>query len=134
MLLNMPTKKASKKPHILVVEDESALREMYEDWLTAENYQVSTAEDGVVGIDKIMHQHPDLVLLDIMLPKKDGFEVLEEVRRNPKTRDLPVIILSSLDKGFEQKQGLDLGAEHYLVKTEISPDSLYETINKVLKK
>lgn len=130
----MPTKKASKKPHILVVEDETALREMYAAWLKAEKYQVSTAEDGVVGIDQIMHQHPDLVLLDIMLPKKDGFEVLEEVRRNPKTHDLPVIILSSLDKDYEQKQGINLGAEHYLVKTDISPELLYETINKVLKK
>ncbi|MBU0646080.1 response regulator [Patescibacteria group bacterium] len=129
----MPTKKPSKKPHILVVEDEPALREMYAAWLEAEKYQVSTAEDGVVGIDHIMHQQPDLVLLDIMLPKKDGFEVLAEVRRNPKTRDLPVIILSSLDKDYEQKQGINLGAEHYLVKTDISPELLYQTINQVLK-
>lgn len=117
-----------------MVEDEPALREMYAAWLEAGGFAASTAEDGVAGIDAIMHQHPDLVLLDIMLPKKDGFEVLGEVRRNPKTRDLPVIILSSLDKEYEQKQGLDLGAEHYLVKTDISPELLYETINQVLKK
>lgn len=110
------------------------MREMYAAWLKAGGFAASTAEDGVVAIDAIMRQQPDLVLLDIMLPKKDGFEVLGEVRRNPKTRDLPVIILSSLDKDYEQKQGLDLGAEHYLVKTDISPESLYETINQVLKK
>lgn len=117
---------------ILVVEDEKALSDMYVSWLEMADYEVLTAEDGLVGLNRIMHDQPDLVLLDVMLPVKDGFEVLDEVRRNPKTRKLPVIVLSSLDHDFEQRRGLKLGAEKYLVKTTISPDILYEAIKECL--
>lgn len=121
-----------KKQHILLVEDEQALREMYTAWLEADGFTVTTADNGVTGVEKAFHENPALVLLDILLPKKDGFEVLKEIRRNPKTESLPVIVLSSLDQEFEQKQGLQLGAEQYLVKTTISPDILLDTVKKIL--
>lgn len=117
-----------------MVEDETALRTMYSLWLKKAGYTVVTAEDGLEGVEKSVHESPDLVLLDVLLPKKDGFEVLTEIRRNPKTKSLPVIILSSLDQDFEQKHGLTLGAMHYLVKTTISPELLYKTVEEVLKK
>jgi len=128
----MATKKRSSKAkrRILVVEDEQALREMYATWLKAGGYEVETADNGLTAVEMTFHDKPDLVLLDVLLPKKDGFEVLSEIRRNPKTQDLPVIILSSLDQDFEQKQGLTLGAGSYLVKTSISPDILFATIEK----
>ncbi len=132
----MPVKKkqtsSTPKKRVLVVEDEQALREMYTAWLEAKGYEVDTADNGVTGIEKAFHTAPDLILLDVLLPKKDGFEVLTEIRRNPKTRKQPVIILSSLDQDFEQRQGISLGAEKYLVKTIISPDLLYSTIEQVL--
>ena len=135
----MPAKKStaaksrkSSKKHILVVEDEQALREMYAAWLTSAGYEVETADNGVTAVESAFHHAPDLVLLDVLLPKKDGFEVLSEIRRNPKTQNLPVVILSSLDQDFEQKQGITLGAGSYLVKTSISPDILFETIAKHL--
>ena len=130
----MPSKKKKTGPlRILVVDDEDALRAMYVTWLAAEGYQTLEAENGVAAVEKAFHELPDLVLLDILLPKKDGFQVLTEIRRNPKTKAMPVIILSSLDKDFEQKQGLNLGAEKYLVKTTITPESLYQTISDELK-
>lgn len=133
----MPVKKKSTSKHagkhVLVVEDEQALREMYAAWLEAKGYKVTVADNGVTGIEKTFHDTPDLLLLDVLLPKKDGFEVLAEIRRNPKTKKLPVIILSSLDQDFEKRQGLTLGAEKYLVKTTISPEILYETIERVLR-
>ena len=119
--------------YVLVIEDEQALREMYATWLESAGFAVETADNGLTGVEKAFHTNPDLVLLDVLLPKKDGFEVLTEIRRNPKTAKLPVIILSSLDQDFEQKQGINLGATHYLVKTTISPDLLFQTIHKVLK-
>ncbi len=124
---------AVKKQKILVVEDETALRTMYSLWLKKAGYTVVTAEDGLEGVEKSVHESPDLVLLDVLLPKKDGFEVLTEIRRNPKTKSLPVVILSSLDQDFEQKHGLTLGAMHYLVKTTISPELLYKTVEEILK-
>lgn len=129
-----PAKAAPKagKTHVLVVEDERALSDMYSAWLEHAGFVVDTADNGVTAVEKAFHDHPDLILLDVLLPKKDGFEVLSEIRRNPKTKEMPVIILSSLDQDFEQRQGLNLGAEYYLVKTTISPDVLFETIRKVI--
>jgi DNA-binding response OmpR family regulator len=130
----MAKKEAAKSgTRVLVVEDEQALREMYATWLKSGGFHVETADNGLTGIEMVLHDSPDLVLLDVLLPKKDGFEVLTEIRRNPKTAKLPVIILSSLDQDFEKKQGINLGATHYLVKTTISPDLLFQTIHKVLK-
>ncbi|OGL67221.1 hypothetical protein A2856_04160 [Candidatus Uhrbacteria bacterium RIFCSPHIGHO2_01_FULL_63_20] len=132
----MATKKKTSagKKRILVVEDEQALREMYAQWLSAKGYEVDTADNGLTGIQKAFHDAPDAVVLDVLLPKKDGFEVLAEIRRNPKTENLPVVILSSLDQDFEQKQGINLGAHLYLVKTTISPEILYDAVEKIMKK
>jgi DNA-binding response OmpR family regulator len=132
----MPGKKATKTKKgakILVVEDEKALNDMYRMWLEAHDFEVVTADNGVTGIEKAIHEMPSLIVLDVLLPKKDGFEVLSELRGNPKTKKIPVIILSSLDQDFEQRQGLHLGAEKYLVKTNISPDILFETVSNLLK-
>ena len=129
----MVKKGAKNGKRVLVVEDEQALREMYATWLESAGFRVDTADNGLTGIEKVVQDTPDLLLLDVLLPKKDGFEVLTEIRRNPKTAKLPVIILSSLDQEFEKKQGINLGATHYLVKTTISPELLFETIHKVLK-
>ena len=117
---------------ILLIEDEQALRELYRDWLLLDGYEVIEATDGVAGVEAIFHQHPALVVLDIMLPKKDGFEVLKEIRRNPKTRNLPVLILTSLDQGFEKQQGSKLGANLYIVKTDLSPDRLQSAVRDLL--
>ena len=127
---------AKSKPHakrrILVVEDEQALREMYSTWLKAKGYEVISADNGLTAVQMAFHEAPDAIVLDVLLPKKDGFEVLTEIRRNPKTSKMPVVILSSLDQDFEQRRGLTLGAHLYLVKTTISPEVLYDAINKLL--
>ncbi len=125
--------KSGKTPHILVVEDEQALRELYRQWLELSGYDVSEAADGLTGIEKILHEKPDLVVLDVMLPKKDGFEILQEVRRNPAVRDTPIIILTSLDRDFEKRQGGKLGADAYIVKTDLSPSRLKDAVASFMK-
>ena len=129
----MKAKSGKKTQTILVVEDEGALRELYCEWLKRSGYQVIEAADGLTGIERIQHDQPSLVLLDIMLPKKDGFEILAEVRRNPATRAIPIIVLPSLDQSFEKKQGGKLGANAYIVKPELSPARLKEAVAECLK-
>jgi DNA-binding response OmpR family regulator len=122
------------KARVLIVEDEQALRELYREWLTMSGFTVLEADDGLVGIERVLHDEPDLVVLDVMLPKKDGFEVLQEVRRNPKTKTIPILILTSLDQDFERRQGGKLGADRYVVKTDLSPALLQEAVSDLLAK
>lgn len=124
----------AKKQKILVVEDEPALSELYATKLKIEGYDVVVAEDGIAGIDKAMHELPDAILLDVLLPKKDGFSVLKDLKQSDKTKHIPVIILSSLGQDYEVKKGKQEGAADYLIKTEASPSDIAAKLKSVLKK
>lgn len=123
-----------KKAKILIIEDEPALRDIYATKLEAEDYTVIQAGDGAEGLNSAIQNLPDIILLDIILPVKDGFEVLKDLRLNPKTKDIPVVILSNLGQTYEVKRGLDLGAEAFLTKANLVPAKIAEKINSVLKK
>ena len=123
-----------KKIHILMVEDDAFFRKLYRDQLTSAGFEFSEAITGVEGLHKIMAEHPDLVLLDLMLPQKNGFDVLAEMRHNETTKNIPVIILSNLGQESDIKEGLDLGAQDYLVKTSVRLSDVIKKINAVLNK
>ena len=125
---------AKKKISVLVVEDEPALQEMYSTKLLSDGFKVDVASDGIEGIDKAMHLLPDIILLDVLLPKKDGFSVLAELKQNDKTKEIPVIIMSSLGQDYEVKKGKAEGAVAYLIKTEASPSDIVAKVREVLKK
>ena len=122
----LPGNMAGKK--ILVVEDEQALREMYETKLKIAGFEVETAEDGEEAIKKIKNNTPDLTLLDIMLPKKNGFDVLEEVRKEKDLASLPIIMLTNLSQESDIKLAVSLGARDYIIKSNIM---LNDLVNKV---
>ena len=111
-----------------MVEDDIFLRKIYRDKLTRAGFDFVEATNGVEGINKIISEKPDLVLLDLILPRKNGFDVLVDMKGNPDTKDIPVIILSNLGQESDIKRGLSLGAQDYLVKTDIS---LSEVVDKV---
>ncbi|KPJ57118.1 hypothetical protein AMJ49_02345 [Parcubacteria bacterium DG_74_2] len=117
-----------KKPKILMIEEDKFLRKIYKNKLTLAGFQFVEAINGIEGLNKILHEKPDLVLLDIILPRKNGFDVLIDMKTNSATKKIPVIILSNLGQESDIKRGLALGAEDYLVKTEIP---LSEVVNKV---
>ena len=119
---------------VLLIEDDPAVLEMYSLKLTLDGYQVSTAEDGDQGIAKAVELVPDIILLDIRMPGKDGFEVLEELRQIKATARIPVIIFSNYGEKELVNRGLELGARAYLVKAHTTPSSLSAQLRGWLKK
>jgi DNA-binding response OmpR family regulator len=122
------------KGKILIIEDDRFLRELMVRKLKMENLEVVEAEDGAEGLKKIKEEKPDLVLLDLILPEMDGFEVLEQKRKDEEIKDIPVIILSNLGQKEEIDRGLQLGAKDYLVKAHFSPSEIIEKIKLFLQK
>ena len=117
---------------ILFIEDESALQKAVTGILADEGYNVLSALDGAIGLALIKKEKPDLVLLDLVLPKMDGFEVLTEVRKDPSVKSTPVIILSNLERMTDVQRALELGATTYLVKTNYRLDEVVKKIKETL--
>lgn len=122
------------QPHtILLVEDDSFISGMYQTKLSSLGYQIELAEDGEAAWARISRDPlPDLVLLDIVLPKKDGFEVLENIRGEKRTKELPVILLTNLGQKPDIERGVKLGADDYIIKAHFTPSEVVEKIQKVL--
>ncbi|TSC75285.1 MAG: hypothetical protein G01um101430_492 [Parcubacteria group bacterium Gr01-1014_30] len=120
--------KLNMKQKILMIEDDHFLRKVYRDKLIREGFDFIEATNGIEGTNKIISEKPDLVLLDLILPKKNGFDVLIDVKRNKETANIPVIILSNLGQESDVKRGLSLGAKDYLIKPEVG---LSQVIAKV---
>lgn len=118
---------------ILVVEDDKFLRELIAQKLIKENYEVSEAIDGEQGIKKIKEEKPDLILLDLILPGIDGFEVLARMKKDSELSSIPVIIFSNLGQKEDVERGLKLGASDYLIKAHFTPGEIIEKIKKTLK-
>ncbi len=119
---------------ILIVEDDDFLRSLAVTKLEAEGFVMDVAADGAEGLQKINAQVPDLAILDLMLPKMTGFEILAEVRKNDTTKNLKVIVFSNLGEEADIKKCLDLGVSEYLVKANFTLDELAEKIKMILGK
>ena len=127
-----------KQVRILVIDDDPVFVESTKTVLESKDYQVLTALDGDIGLQKVREEKPDLVLLDIIMPTQDGFHVCEEIKKDPQLADIPVVMLTS----FAQKKGetnipvsagLELEAEGYIDKP-VDPEELLIYIEKMLKK
>lgn len=118
---------------ILIVEDDKFLRELIARKLTDEGFEIIEAVDGEDGIKKIKETKPDLILLDLILPSIDGFEVLSRVKGDEILASIPIIILSNLGQKEEVEKGLELGAVDYLIKAHFTPGEIIEKIKNVLK-
>lgn len=118
---------------ILIVEDDKFLRELISHKLVKEQFDIVEAVDGEEGVKKAAEEHPDLVLLDLILPGIDGFEVLYRMKGNSGTASIPVIILSNLGQKDDVEKGLRLGANDYLIKAHFTPGEIIEKIATILK-
>ena len=118
---------------ILIIEDDKFLRELIAQKLIKEGFEISEAVDGEEGMKKVKEEKPDLVLLDLILPGVDGFEVLARIKEDPVLAAIPVIILSNLGQKEDVERGLKLGAVDYLIKAHFTPGEIIEKIKNTLK-
>ncbi len=119
-----------EKKIVLIIEDELPIKEVYVEVLTASDFEVLESADGEDGLNKALSQKWDLMLLDIMLPKKDGLEVLAQIKKNPELKNRPIVLLTNLGRDSIVKEGFNLGAVDYLVKSDITPG---DVVNCVIK-
>lgn len=120
--------------NILIVEDDKFLRELISRKLLSEGFKIEEAIDGEEGLAKAKEVKPDLILLDLILPGLDGFEVLRRMKDNPSTSSIPVLILSNLGQKDEIEKGLSLGAVDFLVKAHFTPEEIVAKMKDVLPK
>jgi two-component system alkaline phosphatase synthesis response regulator PhoP len=119
---------------ILIIEDEKILLEAISKKLQVEGYIVETALDGKEGMKKIKQENPDLILLDILMPRLDGFGVLEKLHKDPELSKIPVIIISNSGQPVEIERALSLGVKDYLIKAEFDPEEVIIKVKNILGK
>lgn len=125
--------KKAKKINILLVEDDEFLAGMYVAKLDLEGFTVNLANDGEKGLKLATEEKPDIILLDIILPKMSGFDVLKDLKDDPQTKDIPVVLLTNLGQRDDVQKGLDLGAADYLIKAHFMPSEVVAKIKKIME-
>jgi DNA-binding response OmpR family regulator len=118
---------------ILLVEDDKFLRTVLERKIKKEGFDVILAVDGDEALAKVISDKPDLILLDLILPKKNGFLILENLKKDPELGKIPVIIVSNLGQEEDIKKGLSFGAVEYLIKAKVSLDDVVKKIKEYAK-
>jgi len=117
---------------ILFIEDESALQKTFRDLLEKEGYEMISALDGKTGLELALKEKPDLILLDLILPKLHGFDVLKKLKESEETKEIPIIVLTNLERLEDIDRALELGATTYLVKAQYSLEEVLGKIKKAL--
>lgn len=122
----------SKKPKILVIEDDPILVKMYQEKFLSEGFEVSTASDGESGLDLALKSDIDVILLDVMLPRMSGIDLLEKLKDQKKEKSTLVIILTNLADPNEKQRALNLGVSDYLVKAMQNPSQVVDKVKERL--
>lgn len=117
---------------ILIVEDDIVLQKSLSEYLSSEGFEIVCASNGEDGIKKAVSEKPALILLDIVLPKKDGYEVLQEIKASPETNTIPVVLLTNLNGVADVERALELGATTYLVKADYKLEEVTSKIKEIL--
>ncbi|MEK7558158.1 MAG: response regulator [Patescibacteria group bacterium] len=123
---------SEQKVKILLIEDDGFLVSMYLAKFELENFAVTTADDGEKGIKLAISESPDIILLDVGLPKMDGFEVLKQLKADSQTSRIPVILLTNLSQQCQIEQAMKLGAVDFLIKAHFMPSEVVEKIKKYI--
>ena len=121
-----------KKVKVLIIEDDSFILDMYKIKFESLNFEVISASDGEMGLKILEKEKPDIILLDIIIPKIDGFNVLKMIKNNPALEKIPVILLTNLGQRENIEKGLELGAASYIIKAHFTPTEIVKKIKEVL--
>lgn len=122
------------KSKVLLIEDDTFLSGLYATKFSMEGFEVFSSTDGEAGLKLAKEKAPDVILLDIILPVKDGFEVLAELKNDPTTKTVPVILLTNLSQKEDAEKGLKQGAVDYLIKAHFMPSEVVDKVKKYIKK
>lgn len=122
-----------EKTNVLLVEDDVFLAGIYQKKFEMEGYKIFVADNGEKGLADAKKRKPDIILLDILLPKLDGFAVLDKLKQDPTTKDIPVILLTNLGQKDDVEKGLEAGAADYLIKAHFKPSEVVDKVRKVLQ-
>ena len=117
---------------ILLVEDDVNLREIYSARFAAESYQVITASDGEEALATAVRERPDLIVLDVMMPKISGFDVLDILRSTPETKETKVIMMTALSQDTDRQRGESLGVNKYLIKSQVTLEDVVNSVKEQL--
>ena len=120
-------------PKILIVEDDPFLLKMYNKKFQVEGFQVETAEDGISGLQKMKTFIPDLVIMDVMMPKLNGLEAVEKAKSDPATSNIPILILTNLSAATDAEAAVKKGAVGFLVKSDTTPTQVITKVKTILK-
>lgn len=129
-----PVSKEEARPLLLLIEDDPLIDKMYTAKFTREGFSVLVAKDGVEGLKLALEKKPDFIILDIMMPRLSGTDLLEKLRADVKGKDIPVIILTNLSEKEEEERARNLGVEEYLLKANITPSNIVAKIKNYLGK
>lgn len=125
----------NQQNRILIIEDDQFLREFYQELLETEGYSIDVAQDGEIALTKLQNNDYNLALLDIMLPKKDGLQILRELKvRPPKSQKIIIVTLTNIGQDSVIKEAFDLGAAGYLIKSALNPDQVLTEVKNYLNK
>jgi CheY-like chemotaxis protein len=117
---------------ILIVEDDALMTRLYQKTFTFDGYEVVTAQDGEEGLNKAKIEMPTLILLDIMMPKMNGLEVLSRLKQDPHTKSIPVVVLTNLAGEHDAAEALTQGAIRYIIKSEQDPKGVTKIVEEIL--
>jgi len=124
----------NKKIKVLIIEDDSYISDMYKIKLESDNFEVVIAEDGVIGLKQLEKYRPDVILLDVVMPKVDGFSVLKTIKNNSEIKNIPVVMLTNLGQKDNVERGFELGASGYIIKAHFTPSEVVKKVKEILEK
>lgn len=119
-------------PKILIIEDDQLISRMYEKAFSFEKFEVRVEHNGEAGLEAVSDMQPDLILLDVMMPKMTGIDVLKELKANPKNQSIPVIVLTNLSGTEDAEMALSLGAVKYIIKSQQKPRQIVAEVKEII--